>query len=191
MASPEERILELLEQASPEAMELLYDHYGSLAYTLANRVLNDEGAAEDVVQEAFLAIWRQAATYEAGRGSLRTWLCTIVRNRAIDRLRGRRRRARQTLPLDLVTAPSSLPDTWASVATELERDAVRRAVVELPPEQRYTIELAYYSGYTQSEISSLMGVPLGTVKGRTRMALQKLRSSLEARGVGGACHDVF
>ncbi len=162
---------------------MLYDRYGRLAYTLALRVLGDTGAAEDVVQEAFLSIWRRAASYRQERGSLRTWVCSIVHHRAIDRLRGRSGRARLDLSLDKGPPEAALSDTWETVAADLERGHIRQALNELPDEQRKTIELAYYAGYSQSEISSLMSVPLGTVKGRTRMALRKLRSSLEHQGL--------
>lgn len=179
----DDRVIDLLAQASPEGIEMLYDRYGRLAYTLALRVLGDAAAAEDVVQEAFLSVWRRAASYRPERGSLRTWLCAIVHNRAIDRLRGRSGRARLHLPLERVPAEEGLSDTWDAVAADLERGEIRRALADLPDEQRRTIELAYYAGYTQSEISTLMNVPLGTVKGRTRMALRRLRSSLERQGV--------
>jgi RNA polymerase sigma-70 factor (ECF subfamily) len=162
---------------------MLYDRYGRLAYTLALRVLGDAGAAEDVVQEAFLSVWRRASSYRPERGSLRTWICSIVQHRAIDRLRGRSGRARLDLPLDKAPPEVALSDTWETVAADLERGQIRRALAELPEEQRRTIELAYYAGYSQTEISSVMSVPLGTVKGRTRMALRKLRGSLERQGL--------
>lgn len=183
MTPSDERVIDLIAQASPEGIEMLYDRYGRLAYTLALRVLGDAAAAEDVVQEAFLAVWRRAASYRPERGSLRTWVCSIVHHRAIDRLRGRSGRARLDLSLDKAPPDVALSDTWETVAADLERDHIRRALGELPDEQRRTIELAYYAGYSQSEISSLMSVPLGTVKGRTRMALRRLRSSLERQGL--------
>ena len=180
----DDRVLTLLSEERPEAMEVLYDRYGGLAYSLAYRVLQDSAAAEDVVQEAFLSIWRRAETYRPERGSLRTWLCSIVHHRALDRLRGRAGRARSDVPLEAQHAGADIPDTWETVSLEIERDHVRSALVELPADQRQTIELAYYGGYSQSEISGLLGVPLGTVKGRTRAALRRLRSALEGRGLG-------
>jgi RNA polymerase sigma-70 factor (ECF subfamily) len=183
VAPSDERVIDLIAQGSPEGIELLYDRYGRLAYTLALRVLGDAGAAEDVVQEAYLSIWRRAASYRPHRGSLRTWVCSIVQHRAIDRLRGRSGRARLDLSLDKAPPEAALSDTWEIVAADLERGHIRLALDELPDEQRRTIELAYYAGYSQSEISALMSVPLGTVKGRTRMALRKLRSSLECQGL--------
>ena len=176
----DDRMLDLLAQGEPEGIEMLYDRYSGLAYTLAYRVLNDAGSAEDVVQEAFLSIWRRASTYRSDRGSLRTWVCSIVHHRALDRLRGRAGRARQDVALDHAPIEvTSVSDTWDKVARELEREEVGRALTELSVEQRETIELAYYGGYSQTEISDLMKVPLGTVKGRTRLALRKLRGVLE------------
>jgi len=183
VSSVDENILDLLGSGAPEGMELLYDTYGRLAYTLAYRVLNDEGAAEDAVQEAFLSIWRKGSTYRRDRGSLRTWVCSIVHHRAVDRLRGRSGRARQDIPIDLAPPETSMSDTWDKVAVELEREQIRRALTELSGEQRETLELAYFGGYSQTEISTMMHVPLGTVKGRTRLALRKLRGLLEGQGV--------
>jgi RNA polymerase sigma-70 factor (ECF subfamily) len=166
---------------SPEGIEALYDRYGGLAHTVALRILGDRGAAEDVVQESFLAVWRRASTFQAGRGSLRSWICTIVRNRAIDRLRGDRHRTRLDTPIEGESIEPVTSDPWAAVALELSGEEVRKALAELPAEQRQTIELAYYGGYSQSEIATAMEVPLGTVKGRVRIALDKLRSSLADR----------
>jgi RNA polymerase sigma-70 factor, ECF subfamily len=178
----DDRMLDLLARAEPEGVEMLYDRYSGLAYTLALRVLNDPGAAEDVVQDAFLSIWRRASTYRSDRGSLRTWVCSIVHHRALDRLRGRAGRTRQDVALEHAPIEAtSVSDTWDRVADDLERDEIRRALTDLTVEQRETIELAYFGGYSQTEISDLMNVPLGTVKGRTRLALRKLRGALEFR----------
>ncbi|MHB8718983.1 MAG: sigma-70 family RNA polymerase sigma factor [Candidatus Dormibacteria bacterium] len=181
-AGPDERMLELLRRGEPEGVEMLYDRYGSLAYALAFRVLHDSGSAEDVVQEAFLSIWRRASTYRSDRGSLRTWVCSIVHHRALDRLRGRAGRARSDIALEHAPLEAlAISDTWDRVVESLEREEVRAALADLSLEQRETIELAYFGGYSQTEISDLMGVPLGTVKGRTRLALTKLRTLLERR----------
>jgi RNA polymerase sigma-70 factor, ECF subfamily len=175
--------VELVTLGSPQGIELLYDRYGSLAFALAVRVLHDAGTAEDVVQEAFLSLWRGASTYRPDRGSVRSWICTVVRNRSIDRLRGRSGRSRAELPIERVRDDASVGDTWNEVVAELDREHVRRAMDTLPAEQRTTIEMAYFGGYSQSEISSRMQVPLGTVKGRTRLALRALRSVLGEWGV--------
>ena len=179
VAPAEDELLELLANADPAGIEQLYDRYGRLAYSLAYRVLNDEGAAEDVVQEAFLSVWRRATTYRAERGSLRTWVCSIVQHRALDRLRGRAGRARQDLPLEHAAPETGFSDTWDHVAERLQRDQLLEALGTLSDDQRQAIELAYYGGYSQSEISSLLRIPLGTIKGRTRSALRHLRESLE------------
>ena len=181
MEHPEAGILDLLAQGSPEAIEFLYDRYGRIAFTVALRVLSDHAAAEDIVQEAFLSIWRRAMTYRPERGSLRNWICTIVRNRAIDRLRGESGRSRYELPFDEKPEEPDLSDTWTQVAAELGRQQIRAALEQLPLEQRQTIELAYWSGLSQREIADNMRVPLGTVKGRARLALSKLRDVLQER----------
>jgi RNA polymerase sigma-70 factor, ECF subfamily len=167
-----------------EALHTLYQRYGGLAYSLAVRILGDPGRAEDVVQDAFIRVWTYADSFDAGRGSLRTWLLTTVRNRAIDYLRGRPGRERQELELS-VALPShgTGSDPWRDVAESLEREALRQALVSLPPDQRQVVELAYYGGYTQREIAEIVQVPLGTIKGRTRLALEKLSSYLQGRGL--------
>ena len=195
MLAPDRDVADLLAEGRPEAIELLYDRYGGLAYALALRVLGDGAAAEDVVQEAFLAIWRRRETYRPDRGGLRSWVCAIVHHRAIDRLRGRAGRIRSEVPFDplesdgtAVAGPSA--DMWETVSLEIEREHVRRALADLSSDHRQTLELAYYGGYSQSEISSLLGVPLGTVKGRTRAALRHLRDLLERQGVSRSGRDV-
>jgi RNA polymerase sigma-70 factor (ECF subfamily) len=178
MTPSDERAVELVGMGSPQGIEILYDRHGALAYGLAVRVLGDSGTAEDVVQEVFLSLWRAASTYRPERGSVRSWLCTVVRNRSIDRLRGSSGRTRQELPIEHVREDASSSDTWSEVVAELDREHVRRALDTLPLEQRTTIEMAYFGGYSQSEISSTMRVPLGTVKGRIRLGLRSLRSVL-------------
>src|SRR6266508_2284925 len=113
----DELILAAIQQRDPEAVGKLYDRYGRLAFSLALRVLGDEGAAEDVVQEAFLNVWRQAARFDVARGSVRTWLLTIVRNRAIDRRRGRPERYRANVPLEEVEMTLESADVWPEVST--------------------------------------------------------------------------
>lgn len=181
MEYTDDSVLDLLARGAPEAFEALYDRYSRLAFTVAMRVLSDQAAAEDVVQDAFLSVWRRSATFRAERGSLRSWLCTIVRNRAIDRLRGESGRARYELSLDNSRDEPSLSDTWTEVVAELSRARIREALQELPTEQRQTIELAYWSGMSHSEIGHAMRVPLGTVKGRARLALSKLRQALQGK----------
>lgn len=182
--SPEQEseIVAQLQRGDVGAVEALYDRYSSLAYGLAYRILNDRTGAEDVVQDAFLALWRNARAFDAGRGSLRAWLLAIVRNRAVDRLRGRAR-ARAEAPLETAEREPDLADAWEEVAIDLERKQVREAFGRLPEAQRQTLQLAYFEGYTQAEIARRMAVPLGTVKGRLRIGLEKMRAFLQARGV--------
>jgi RNA polymerase sigma-70 factor (ECF subfamily) len=166
------------------ALVELYDRYGRLAYSVALRVLDDPGRAEDAVQEAFLRIWNHASSFDARRGSLRTWLLTSVRNRSIDYLRGRGAHERQELELQPVlaeVAPHS--DPWREASLSLERSAVREAMSNLPAEQRQAVELAYFGGYSHREIADMTRVPLSTVKGRMRLALEKLSSYLEGKGL--------
>jgi len=168
------------------ALEGLYDRYGGLAYSVAYRVLGDAGRAEDVVQDCFLKLWNSANRFDAERGSLRTWITTSVRNRSIDYLRGRaahERREREIPATTQLSGPGS--DPWREVSEQLEREAVLAALGSLPADQRQVVELAYYGGYTQAEIAELSQVPLSTVKGRMRLALEKLHSYLQARGVAG------
>ena len=173
-----------LATADIDALALLYDRYGALAYGIALRILGDPRLAEDIVQEAFIKLWNNASTFDASRGSLRTWLMASVRNRAIDQLRGRGAHERREVGLDVVEAlPSTAGDPWVAVSAAMERDAVREAVARLPVDQKQAIELAFYGGYTYREIAEISRVPLSTVKGRIRLALEKLHSYLEGKGL--------
>jgi RNA polymerase sigma-70 factor, ECF subfamily len=160
------------------ALDRLYEQYGAMAFSIAYRITGDRAAAEDVVQEAFLGAWRNAARYVDARGSVRTWLLSIVHHRAIDAIR--RRRPTVELPDSEAALPETLtlPDTWADVELRLDRDAVRAAMASISEVQREAIELAYFGGLTQTEIAERTGVPLGTVKGRLRLGLQGLRAAL-------------
>ena len=168
------------------ALDTLYTRYGALAYSVAVRVLSDPGLAEDTVQESFLKLWSSAAGFDASRGSLRGWLLTLVRNRAIDQLRSRGAKEKREVDLTGVEAlPGSAasPDPWREVSFAMERDAVREALARLPVAQREAVELAYYSGYTLREIAEMAKVPLSTIKGRMRLALDKLHSYLDGKGL--------
>jgi RNA polymerase sigma-70 factor (ECF subfamily) len=167
-----------------EALAELYERYRILAYATAIRIVRDPTSAEDVVQDAFLKLWNNAPHFAASRGSLRTWLITAVRHRAIDRLRGRSAHERNECELSTglkVTEPMSDPSSRVSVS--VKRRAVREALDSLPRQQRLAVELAYFGSYTQPEIAAMMGVALGTVKGRMRLGLQKLNLRLEGRGL--------
>jgi RNA polymerase sigma-70 factor (ECF subfamily) len=131
-----------------------------------------------------LSVWNRAGAFDPARGSLRSWLLTAVRNRSIDYLRGRGAHERRELDLEPVVSTVGAPtDPWHEVSLKLERDAVREALTSLPPEQRQAVELAYFGGYSQTEIADMTRVPLGTVKGRMRLALEKLSSYLRGRGL--------
>lgn len=171
-----------IQRGESVGLETMYDRYGRRAYGLAYRMLNDRTAAEDVVQEAFLSVWRNARSYDASRGNPRNWLLSIVRNRAIDRLRGTTK-TRKEAQIEAVERLVEVPDAWQTVAVHLERQQILEGFEQLPDAQRRTLELAYFGGYTHVEIANQMDVPLGTVKGRMRMGLEKMRSFLQARGV--------
>ena len=161
-----------------EAVGEFYDRYASQAYAVAVRILSDQYAAEDVVHDAFVAIWQRMDRFDPGRGSLRAWLLTIVRNRAIDRIRG----TRPSLPVEVADEQSLLrtgPNpTWEMTVERLSRVEIRGALAALPDAQREAIELAYFGGRTYREIAQLTGVPEGTASGRMRLGLAKLRDGL-------------
>ncbi len=173
-------VLTRLGDGELDALEDLYDRYKTMAYSIAYRITNDTTLAEDVVQEAFLGAWRNAARYIEGRGSVKTWLLAIVHHRAIDAVR--RRRPTIELPdLELPPPPSMTePDVWAEVAAGLDAEIVQSALRELSDVQREAIELAYFGGLTQQEIALRTQTPLGTVKSRMRLGLLAMRRTLEA-----------
>lgn len=160
------------------ALETLYDRYRAVAYALALRITADAQLAEDVVQDAFLGVWRNADRYAAGRGSVRTWLLSIVHHRAIDLVR--RRRPTESIPTEGDSSESVLTvaDPWPEVAGRLDRDRIRAALARLSEVQREAVELAYFGGLTQVEIADRVGAPLGTVKSRIRLGLLALRQAL-------------
>jgi RNA polymerase sigma factor (sigma-70 family) len=160
-------------------LETLYDRYHAAAYALALRITAESGLAEDVVQDSFLGLWRNAARYVEDKGSVKGWLLAIVRHRAIDSMRRRRNgvtigdETEEPLPASL-----TLPDIWPEVAGRLDAERVRLALVKLPEPQREVIELAYFDGLTQREIADQTHAPLGTVKSRMRLGLVTLRREL-------------
>lgn len=162
-----------------DALDRLYDRYRTMAFSIALRITNDGSLAEDVVQDAFLGAWRNAARYAEGRGSVRTWLLSIVHHRAIDAVR--RRRPTTELPETGDGAPPAeltMPDVWPEIAAGIDRDTVRTALATLSDVQREAIELAYFSGLTQVEIAEKTNTPLGTVKSRIRLGLLSMRRSI-------------
>lgn len=179
-------ILSRIAAGDERAVELLYDRYAARLYTLALHVCRDPGAAEEVVQDVFVAVWREAGRYDPRRGSVSTWLFGMARNRAVDELR--RRGRRPSAPWEHVAEqPAPGPDAAASAEDRVLAEQARRLIGQMPAIYRTTLQLAYFQGLTQREIAQTMGVPLGTVKTRTRAGLEYLRRALEggARAWGG------
>ena len=178
------RILVDVGEGHLDALEGLYDRYRAMAYAIALRITADPTLAEDVLQDAFLGVWRHADRYIEGRGSVKTWLLAIVHHRAIDAIR--RRKPVTELPDPELLAPRQLvvADVWPEVAGRLDAVEVRAAMSVLSDVQREAIELAYWGGLSQSEIAERTGVPLGTVKSRMRLGLQALRGVMTTRSAG-------
>lgn len=174
-------LIQAVQRQDAAALMALYDRYNRVAFALAYRVLDDAATAEEVVQDAFMLVWKRADSFDLARGgTLRAWLLTIVRHRAIDVRRRSFRQEASKLPLDAVEAVLAGPDIWDDVLGGLDRDQIRAAVNALPDEQRRAIELAFYDGLTHGAIAEQTGIPLGTVKGRLRLGLRKLHGSLLA-----------
>ena len=165
----------------PHAFATLYDRHSRAAFSLAYRMMGDHQAAEDILQESFLKLWRSASSYRAERASLRTWLLSIVHNRAIDQLRSRATKRRTQQKIEAVAPRYEASEAFGHTLANFQREQVREALRSLPEEQLKTLELAYFSGYTHVEIAELLGVPLGTVKGRMRLGLKKVRDYFDSR----------
>jgi RNA polymerase sigma-70 factor (ECF subfamily) len=175
----DENLISLVGQGDAEAFTTLYDRHGRAAFSLAYRVMGERQAAEDLVQDAFLKLWRSATSFRPERGSVRTWILSIVHNRGIDQLRSQASRRRTQDKIE-ASAPRSQPsEAFAEAWRNSQRDQVREAMNTLPPEQLKILELAYFSGYTHVQISGLLDVPLGTMKGRMRLGLKKMRDYFE------------
>ena len=173
----DEAVVALAARSDDIAFAELYDRYGCVAYGLALRVLRDESLAEDAVQEAFLAVWRGAAHFIPERGKASTWILTLVHRRAVDLVRRENRRRADPLEDVAAGAEGSAEDVaWL----RLERERVQAALKQLPDPQREAIELAYYGGFTQSELAERLGQPLGTVKSRMFAGLARLHELLDA-----------
>ena len=175
----------LVERRDADAFAVLYDRHGAASYSLAHRIVGDAAVAEDVTQEAFLSLWRSGARFDAARGSVRSWTLGIVRNRAIDALR-RASGPAPKLDLDDDAVIEGQAATTLTDAEAIRRETSRRvrgALGELPAEQSEVIGLAYFGGFTHSQIAQMLGMPLGTVKGRMRLGLERIRAHL-AEGMG-------
>jgi RNA polymerase sigma factor (sigma-70 family) len=174
-------LIALIARGDRDAFAELYDRYGKTAYALAYRVTRDVQLAEEVVQEAFLTLWRQASRFDGRRAKPSTWLLTIAHHKAVDVVR--REQLRRTEPaeeMEDAPDPANVPhEAWLG----LQHDQVREALAALPDPQREVIELSYFEGYSQSELARRLGQPLGTIKSRTHTALTRLRAQLEERGI--------
>ena len=175
--------MQLMRRGQAAAFEVIYERHSQAAYSLAYRMAGSRGVAEDVVQEAFLNIWRSGARYERARGSVRTWVLGIVHHRAIDALRRslvheKRRAGDEGIEDTLETSVR----TDVEAARHEEAATVREALARLPSEQAHVIELAYFGGFTHTEIASMLDMPVGTVKGRMRLGLKKMRTELSEVG---------
>jgi RNA polymerase sigma-70 factor (ECF subfamily) len=176
----DEELMPLVGRKDAEAFEVLYDRHGGAAYSLAYRIVGDRAAAEEVTQEAFISVWRSGARFDATRGSVRSWLLSVVRNRAIDFLRSKAGKAPK-LDFDDESALEQRPASERTEEEALRRETaveVRGAIGNLPGEQAKVIELAYFGGFSHSEIARILGLPMGTVKGRMRLGLEKIRGEL-------------
>jgi RNA polymerase sigma-70 factor (ECF subfamily) len=178
----DEDLMSLVGDSDAGAFTGLYDRHSRASYSLAYRMMGERQAAEDLVQEAFLDVWRAAGSYRAERGSVRTWILSIVRNRGIDQLRTMASRRRVHDRVEATASVAQPSEAFAETWRNSQREQVREALRVLPPEQLKVLELAYYSGYTHAEIADLLDLPLGTVKGRMRLGLQKVREHFASSG---------
>ena len=171
--------MQLIAGGDPRAFEVVYERHATAAFSLAYRICGVRATAEEVAQEAFLAIWRSGARYDHARGSVRTWLLGVVHNRAIDTIRRttvhEHRRAADERAAESLEAPER---TEMEAARREQARSVRALIDELPDAQRRVIELAYFGGFTHEQIASMLDAPLGTIKGRMRLALEKMRASI-------------
>jgi RNA polymerase sigma-70 factor, ECF subfamily len=179
-APRDELLADRIRRGDRDALGTLYDRYASLAMGVALRVVPDRATAEDLVHDAFVTVWQKIGRFDTTRGSLRSWLITIVRNRAIDRLRATRPSVEVGEADERSLLASGPNPTWVAAIARLSAAELRTAMEALPDEQREAIELAYFRGHTYREIAVITGVPTGTANGRLRLALAKLRDALGA-----------
>ena len=175
----DEELMELVHDGEVRAFEVVFDRHAGAAFSLAYRMCRRRAAAEDIVQEAFLSLWRSSRAYDPARGSVRSWVLGVVHNRAIDALRRQGSRDSHDVPDDGIAERFSAPDrTDAEAERRDDARRVRSALGELPPDQRQVIELAYFGGFTHTQIAEMLDLPPGTVKGRMRLGLTKMRNVL-------------
>jgi RNA polymerase sigma-70 factor (ECF subfamily) len=175
----DEDLMALVQDGEPRAFEVIFDRHGSAAFSLAYRMCGRRAMAEDVVQEAFVSLWRSGARYDRRRGSVRNWVLGVVHNRAIDAFRrGLVRESRNVSDEGIADRLPAAEQTDVEVARREEARDVRLALDELPPEQRQVIELAYFGGFSHVQIAEMLDLPAGTVKGRLRLGLTKMRMAL-------------
>lgn len=177
----DEELMPLVGERDPDAFEVFYDRHAGVAYSLAYRIVGSRPGAEEVVQEAFLSIWRSGARFDPAKGSVRAWMLGIVRNRAIDALR--RDSSSKAPPLSwdddaIIESRPAEERTEEEALRRSEAAEVRGALSELPEEQAKVIQLAFFGGFSHSEIAEMVGEPLGTVKGRMRLGMEKIRARL-------------
>jgi len=177
------QLVELVAQQDAGALEALYDRYGRAAYSLARRILTEETLAQDVVQEVFLSLWRDARRFDAGRGTVATYLLSMTHHRAVDVVRREENLRRwRTSDEGLELAPDPKARVEDEVEASERRAEVRAAIKDLPDPQRQALLLAYFGGYTQREVAALVGVPLGTVKTRMAAGMRKMKEALSDAG---------
>ena len=186
----DEALVALVARGDEDALAELYDRVGRTAFGLAHRVLRDERHAEDAVQEAFLAVWRTAASFRAERAKASTWILTLVHRRAVDLVRREERRAVEPLTEDTELAQTT-EGTEEAAWLRFERERVQSALKQLPDTQREALELAYYGGFSQSELAERLGVPLGTIKSRMFAGLARLREILDDSAQEGSWKPEF
>lgn len=175
----DEDLMQLVAGGDARAFEVVYERHSTAVFSLAYRICGVRTAAEEIAQEAFLAIWRSGARYDRARGSVRTWLLGVVHNRAIDALRRTTVHQRHQTSDEQAAERLEAPErTDAEVARREEARSMRALLDELPDEQRRVIELAYFGGFTHDQIAQMLDLPLGTVKGRMRLALEKMRANI-------------
>ena len=175
----DEELMELVDGGEMRAFEVIFDRHASAGYSLAFRMCRRRALAEDIVQEAFLSLWRSGTSYDRARGSVRSWVLSAVHNRAVDQLRRAGAKAGRDVHDDGIAERLPAPEaTDAEVVRREEARQVRSALDDLPPDQRQVIELAYFGGLTHNQIAEMLDLPPGTVKGRMRLGLTKMRSAL-------------